>query len=139
MMEKNKKIAVIVSQYWKELTQKLLNSCLKELKKEGLSQKQIDIFKVPGSLEIPLLAKKLAKKRKYKGLIALGVVLKGKTLHFEQVSRECIRGCMKVSYDYEVPIAFEVICAYKKKDVLKRTTRRGKEAALAILEMIRLL
>lgn len=137
-MRKNKvSIAIIVSQYWKEITGKLLSSCLKELKKEGLSQKQIDVFEVPGALEIPLLAKKLAKKKKYSGLIALGMVLKGKTLHFEQVSQECVRGCTRVSYNYEIPLAFEVICVYKKDDALKRAVPRGREAALTLLKTIK--
>jgi len=138
-MKKNKKVAVIVSQYWKELTRKLLNSCLEGLEKGGLPQNQIDVFETPGSLEIPLLAKKLAKKRKYKGLIALGVVLKGKTFHFEQVSVECVKGCQKVSLEFEIPIIFEVLCVYDKKDAIERIKKRGKEAAAACLKMIKIL
>jgi len=65
--------------------------------------------------------------------------LKGKTFHFEQVARECVRGCQRVSYDYEIPVIFEVLCVYKKEDALKRLKKRGKEAALSALKMIEVL
>lgn len=133
------RIGIICSAYWKEITKKLLKSCLKKLKEKGISKKQIDVFEVPGALEIPLLTKKLAKKKKYDCLIALGLVLKGKTFHFEQVAQECVRGCMKVSYDYEIPVVFEVLCVYKKKDAIERAAKRGQEAALTALKMIEIL
>lgn len=136
--QKNKLIhlAIVGSRYRPEITRGLVNSCLKTLKKKGLTEKQISLFYVPGALEIPLLAKKLAKKKKYDGIIAFGAVLKGKTYHFEQVAQECVHGCMKVSYDYEIPVVFEVLCVYKKKDALKRAAKRGIEGALTCLKMI---
>lgn len=142
-------IAIICGTYWQEITDELLKRCLKTLKEKGLLEKQIEVFYVPGALEIPLLAKKLAKlsiaksrqrrERKYDALIALGAVLKGKTFHFEQVARECVRGCMRVSYDYEIPVVFEVLCVYNEKDAKERTTKRGQEAALTALKMIEVL
>jgi len=133
------KIAIISSTYRPEITNTLLKHCLKTLKEKGVSKKQIEVFEVPGALEIPLLTKKLAKKKKYDAIIALGVVLKGKTFHFEQVAQECIRGCMKVSYDYEIPVIFEVLCVHKKRDATKRAAQRGVEAGLTALKMIEIL
>ena len=143
-------IAIISSTYRSEITNTLLKHCLKTLKEKGVSEKQIEVFEVPGALEIPLLAKKLAKlravksrrrrgKKKYNGIIALGTVLKGKTFHFEQVAQECVRGCMKVSYDYEIPVVFEVLCVYQKKDAIKRAAQRGIEGALTCLKMIEII
>ncbi len=132
-------IAIICGAYWQEITDKLLKSCLQTLKEKGLFGKQVEIFEAPGALEIPLLAKKLAKKRKYNALIALGAVLKGKTYHFEQVARECVKGCMRVSYDYEIPVVFEVLCVYNEKDAKERAAKRGQEAALTALKMIKVL
>jgi len=136
---KNNKIAIISSSYRPEITNTLLMSCLKTLKENGVSEKQIEVFEVPGALEIPLLAKKLAKKKKHNGLIALGAVLKGETFHFEQVAIECVKGCQRVSYDYEIPVVFEVLCLYEKKDALKRAVEKGKEGALTALKMMEIL
>lgn len=133
------RIAIISSAYRPEITKGLINSCLETLKEKGLSEKQIDIFYAPGALEIPLVAKKLAKKKKYAAIIAFGAVIKGKTYHFEQVARESVRGCMQVSYDYEIPVVFEVLCVYKKKDAQERAAKRGVEGALTALKMAELL
>lgn len=133
---KQTKLAIICSAYWQEITDALLKYCVETLKEKGLSEKQIEVFNVPGALEIPLVAKKLAKKKKYNAIIALGAVLKGKTYHFEQVAQECVKGCLRVSYDYEIPVIFEVLCVYNEKDATERAAKRGVEAALTALKMI---
>lgn len=136
-------IGIVSSSYRPEITQNLVKHCIETLKKKGLSQKQIDVVYVPGSLEIPLVAKKLARKKTYDALIAFGAVFKGKTYHFEQVSNEVVRGCMQVSYDYEIPVIFEVLCVYDTKDAIERATgkedNRGVEGALTALHMVGLL
>ncbi|MBP6884733.1 MAG: 6,7-dimethyl-8-ribityllumazine synthase, partial [Candidatus Pacebacteria bacterium] len=118
----------------------LLSECLKTLNKGGVNEKQISIFKVTGALEIPLVAKKIAKTKRYDAIIVFGVVLKGKTYHFEQVSDECARGCMQVAYDYEIPVIFQVLSVYKEADAVARTKgtkdNRGIEAGKTALEMI---
>jgi 6,7-dimethyl-8-ribityllumazine synthase len=133
------RLAIITSSYWSEISQGLLKHCLETLKEKGIEEKQIEVFEVPGALEIPLLAKKLAKKKKYEAIIAFGAVLKGKTFHFEQVAQECVRGCQRVAYDYEIPVVFEVLCVYEKRAALKRVIKKGKEGALTALKMIGLL
>lgn len=144
-MKTNKTIhlAIISSTYRPEVTQNLVRNCVKTLKEEGLADEQIKIVSVPGSLEIPLIAKKLAQRKKYDALIVFGAVLKGKTYHFEQVANECVRGCMNVSYDYEIPVIFEVLCVYDFKDAIERATgkedNRGVEGALTALKMIELI
>ncbi len=137
------KIAIISSSFREEVSSNFEKNCIKTLKEKGLSDKQIDIFRVPGSLEIPLVAKKVAKKRTYNAIIAFGAILKGKTYHFEQLSNECARGCMDVSLQYEIPVIFEVWSVYKLEDALERATRieenKGVEAALTALEMINII
>jgi 6,7-dimethyl-8-ribityllumazine synthase len=136
----NAKIAIIQSTYRAHVGDALVSECLKTLKKGGVTENQISIFKVPGALEIPLVAKKLAKQKKYDVIIVFGVVVKGDTYHFEQVADECARGCMNVAYDYEIPVIFQVLCVYKESDAMARTkgTRdnRGIEAGKTALEMI---
>src|SRR3989344_1123631 len=124
------KIGIISSSFRKEVAD--------NLEKNGLSDRQIDIFKVPGSLEIPLVAQKIAKKGIYDAIITFGAILKGRTYHFEQIADECVRGCMQVSLKYEIPVIYEVLAVYKLKDAMERATRKkenkGVEAALTALK-----
>lgn len=140
---KDIKIAIIFSSYRPEVTDNLLKNCIDTLYEKELTKKQIDIIKVPGALEIPLVSKKLAQKKIYDAIIVFGAVYKGKTYHFEQVANECVRGCMNVSYDYEIPVIFEVLCVYDQKDAIERAKgtedNRGIEGALTALRMIELL
>lgn len=137
------RIAIVSSNFRREVSDNLEKNCLTTLKKEGLKEKQIEIFRVPGSLEIPLMVKKLAKKNIYNAIITFGAILKGKTYHFEQIARECIRGCLEVSWQYEIPVIYEVLAVYDLKDAIERSTRqkenKGVEAANTALEMIKLL
>ena len=137
------KIAIISSSFRKKVTDNLEKHCIKTLKDKGLSDKQIDIFRVPGSLEIPLIAKKVGKKGIYDAIITFGAIVKGKTYHFEQIANECARGCMEVSLKYEVPVIFEVLAVYDLQDAIDRATRKkenkGVEAALTALEMIKVI
>lgn len=136
-------IAIVSSNFRKEVSDNLEKNCLKTLKERGLNKNQIDSFRVPGSLEIPLIVNKLAQSGKYSAIITFGAILKGKTFHFEQIAGECIRGCMDVSWQYGIPVIFEVLAAYDLKDAIERATRKkenkGVEAANTALEMIKLL
>lgn len=136
------RIAVVASVFRKTVSDNLEKHCLKTLERKGLRRKQVDMFRVPGSLEIPLVVKKLAKSGKYNAIIAFGAIVKGQTCHFEQIANECIRGCMDASWQYEIPVIFEVLAVYDLKDAMERATRKtenkGVEAALAALAMIKL-
>ncbi len=140
MKKRTVRIAVVVSRYRPEITEALLRHCLATLSAQGVPAARTKVVYVPGSLEIPLAAKRLARKKLYDAIIVFGAVFKGKTYHFEQVSNECIRGCMDVTYEYEVPVIFEVLSVYNAKDALERATgtidNRGVEGARSALAMI---
>ncbi len=142
MKKENKKIAIIGAEYRKEIVDDLVSGCLSELKKKGIKKNDVEVFRVPGALEIPLLAKKLAKKGGYGAIIVFGVILKGDTYHFEQVSDECARGCMNVSYEFEIPVIFQVLSVYTLSDAEARSKgtkdNRGIEAAHTALKMVKL-
>ncbi len=144
-MKTNKhiRIAIVSSSFRKNVSAALLRNCITTLKKRGVPDSHVDVYKVPGSMEIPLTLKKLAKKRTYDALIAFGAIVKGKTYHFEQIANECARGCMDVSLAYEIPVIFEVLAVYDARDALERATRKkenkGVEAAESALAMIRLI
>src|SRR3990167_1886792 len=134
------KIAIIRAQFNAPLTQNLEKHCLATLLKNGLKESQILKFQVPGSLEIPIIAQNIAKRKIADIIIALGVVIKGDTYHFEIVANESARGCMDVALKYNVPIIFEVIPVYNLSQAKKRAgannQNKGREAALAALKML---
>lgn len=137
------KIAIVSSSFRKEVSENLEKNCIAYLKKEGIKENQIDIFRVPGSLEIPLVVKKLAKRDIYNAIITFGAIVKGDTYHFEQIANECARGCMEVSLEYEIPVIFEVLAVYNLKDAMDRAKRskenKGIEAGKTALEMIKIM
>lgn len=137
------KIAIVSSSFRQEVAKALEENCLRTFKKKGLIEEQIEIFRIPGSLEIPLAVKKLAQKDTYDAIITFGAIVKGKTYHFEQIANECARACMDISLEYEIPVIFEVLTVYDLQDAVERATRKeenkGVEAALTALEMIKIL
>lgn len=137
------RIAIVSSTYRPEVTDSLDRHCLETLHKHGVTKQNITLVKVPGSLEIPLVARRLATRKTYDAIICFGAIFKGKTYHFEQVANECVRGCMDVSWEFEIPVIFEVLSVYDPKDALERATgtddNRGVEGALTALRMIDLL
>lgn len=139
----NIRIAIISSSFRPEVTDPLEKHCLAELKRHGVGKKQTTLIRVPGAMEIPLAAKKVAQKGGYDAIVVFGAIYKGKTYHFEQIANECSRGCMDVSLQYEIPVVFEVLAVYEPKDAIERATRRvenkGVEAAQTALAMIKLL
>ncbi len=134
------KIAIVGSMFQKDVTENLEKHCVETLQEKGVLDNNIKIVHVPGSLEIPLVVKKLARQKIYDAIIALGAIHKGKTYHFEQIANECIRGCMDVSWQFEIPVVYEVLAVYEIKDAIDRATRkkqnRGVEAAITALEII---
>lgn len=137
------KIAIVSSTFWPKIVNSLETHCLETLKKHGISEDQITMVRVPGSLEIPLAAKKLAKKGMYDAIIVFGAIYKGKTYHFELIANECAHGCMDVSLQYEIPIVFEVLAVYDMQDAIDRATKeednKGVEAAVTAIKMITVL
>ena len=145
-------IAIVSSSFRKEVSENLEKNCLKTLKEKGIKDSQIKLFKVPGSWEIPLLVKKLAKSKKYDAIITFGAIVKGDTYHFEQIANELSRALMQICLEFEIPVIFEGLAVYDLKDALKRATRikeneqrssgeqnKGIEAALTALEMIKII
>ncbi len=137
------KIAIVSSSFRQEVADNLEKNALKTFGKNGVSKNQIKIVRVPGSLEIPLAVKKLAKSGDYQAIITFGAIVKGETYHFEQISNECARACMDISLQYEIPVIFEVWSVYKLEHAVTRATRKkenkGVEAAETALEMIKTL
>ena len=125
------KICIVISTYNSDITEKLYLNAKEELDKSSL--KKIDIVKVPGSFEIPVVISKLAKK--YDGFIAIGCVIKGETANFDLISKAITNGIMEISISQKKPIGNAIITSFNRAQALKRFNR-GKDAAQAILEVL---
>lgn len=133
------KIAIIRSNYYQNLTDSLEKACRESLIEAGLKEKNIVTFNAPGSWEIPLLTKK-ALSKKFDGIVALGVIIKGDTYHFEMIASETPRVLMNLSLEFEIPVVFEIIAAYNLDQAKKRSSgksNKGIEAAQTLLKMLR--
>ncbi|MDD5068090.1 MAG: 6,7-dimethyl-8-ribityllumazine synthase [Candidatus Pacebacteria bacterium] len=119
------KIGIVRSVFNSEMTESLEDACRKTLLKAGVQEKNITTTTVPGALEIPITAQTLAKKKRYDVLIALGVVFKGDTYHFELVANESARGCMDVSLKWNIPIICQILSVYNMQQAKARTGNNG--------------
>lgn len=137
-----KKFGVIVGRFNDFISDRLLAGALDALVRHGTKDEDIDIVKVPGSFEIPLLAKKLAQKKKYDAIICLGAVIRGATPHFEYISAEVSKGIAHVSLESGVPVIFGVITTDTLEQAIERagskSGNKGWTAAVAAMEMANL-
>ena len=137
-----KKFGVIVGRFNDFISDRLLAGALDALVRHGTKDGDIDIVKVPGSFEIPLLAKKLAQKKKYDAIICLGAVIRGATPHFEYISAEVSKGIAHVSLESGVPVIFGVITTDTLEQAIERagskSGNKGWTAAVAAMEMANL-
>lgn len=136
-------IAIVVSEFNKPITSKLLAGALNYLKQADIAESQITVTHVPGAVEIPLLAQHYAKNKKYAAVICLGAVIRGETSHYDYVCQQVSYGCQKIALQYEKPIVFGVLTTEDAAQALARAGgakgNKGAEAAEVALTMIDLL
>jgi len=136
------KFAVVLSRFNELISKGLLDGAIDCLKRHGAKEKSIDIAWAPGSFEIPLVAKKLAKGGKYDAVICLGAVIRGATAHFDYVASEAAKGIARVSLDTGVPVIFGVLTADNLEQALERAGakpgNKGFAAAQSAIELANL-
>ncbi len=137
-----KKFALVVSRFNDFISDKLLAGAIDALSRHGARDEDIDIVKVPGSFEIPLIAKKMGEKEKYHAIICLGAVIRGSTPHFEYVSSEVAKGIAVVGLESGIPVIFGVVTTDTLEQAIERAgTKAGNKgwaAAVAAMEMANL-
>lgn len=137
------KFAIIASRFNEFITGKLLDGAVDALIRHGASEKNIDIIKVPGSFEIPLVAKKIAGKKSYDAVICLGTIIRGATPHFDYVAAEAAKGIATASMETGVPIAFGVLTTDTIEQAVERagskSGNKGWDAAMVAMEMAQLM
>ena len=134
------RLALAASRFNQEIVGRLLDGAIATLNDHGIEQEAITIVHVPGAFELPLAVKRLATSGRFDAVIALGAVIRGATPHFEYVAGECARGLGRVALEHELPVAFGVLTVDTMEQALARAGgeegNKGREAALAALEMI---
>lgn len=136
------KMGIVVSRFNELLSGRLLSGARDGLIRHGVAEEDVDVAWVPGGFEIPLVTKQMAASGRYDAVLALGVVIRGGTPHFEYVASEVAKGVAKASLDSGVPVMFGVITADTIEQAVERAGtkagNKGWDAALGAIEMANL-
>ena len=133
----------LISSRWNDfLTARLVEGALDALERLGASEKSVEVFKVPGSFEIPLLARKLAASAKYDAVICLGTIIRGQTPHFEYIAGEVTKGIAQAGMETGVPVLYGIVTADTLEQAIDRAGvkagNKGFEAAMSAVELVNL-
>ena len=143
LIAEGKSFALVVSRFNDFITEKLLSGAVDALIRSGASDDAIEIVKVPGAFEIPLVAKKAVATEKYDAVICLGAVIRGSTSHYDYVCAEASKGIAQVSLDSGIPVIFGIITTDTIEQAIERAGtkagNKGWSAAISALEMANLM
>jgi 6,7-dimethyl-8-ribityllumazine synthase len=143
LIAEGKKFAIVVARFNDFIGDRLTGGALDALTRCGARSEDIDLVKVPGAFEIPLIAKKMATQKKYNAVICLGAVIRGATSHFDYVSAEVSKGIAQVSIESEIPVIFGVLTTDTIEQAIERAGtkagNKGWDAAMAAVEMANLM
>jgi 6,7-dimethyl-8-ribityllumazine synthase len=138
-----KKFSIIASRFNDFITDRLVAGAMDALKRSGAAEDDIQIVKVPGAFEIPLVAKKIAGKGQHHAVICLGAVIRGATPHFDYVSAEVSKGIAQVSLESGIPVIFGILTTDSIEQAIERAGtkagNKGWSAAIAAIEMANLI
>ncbi|MBU1932353.1 MAG: 6,7-dimethyl-8-ribityllumazine synthase [Candidatus Omnitrophica bacterium] len=142
LVTKGKKFGVIASRFNDFITNRLLEGCVDTLTRHGAKESEIEILWVPGAFEIPLIAHRMAKSKKYDAVICLGTMIRGSTPHFDYIASEVAKGIAHVSFATGVPAIFGIITADSIEQAIERAGtkdgNKGRDAASSAIEMANL-
>jgi len=143
LLAEGRKFALIMSRFNDFITEKLVSGALDGLLRSGAREEDIDLVKVPGAFEIPLLAKKMAATNRYDAIICLGAVIRGATPHFDYVSAEVSKGIAAVSLEADIPVIFGILTTDTIEQAIERAGtkagNKGWSAAMSAVEMANLM
>ncbi len=142
LIAEGKKFALVVSRFNDFITEKLLSGALDALVRSGAADEDLEVVKVPGAFEIPLVAKKMANTKRFDAVICLGAVIRGSTPHFDYISAEVSKGIAMVGMESEIPVIFGVITTDTIEQAIERAGtkagNKGWSAAIDAVEMANL-
>jgi len=137
------RFAIVVSRFNSFITERLLNGAMDALARTGANPDLIDVVKVPGSWEVPLIAAEVARQHRYDAVICLSAVIRGETPHFDYVAAEAAKGVAHAAAETGVPVAFGVLTTNTLEQAIDRAGAKGGnkgfDAAMTAIEMANLL
>jgi 6,7-dimethyl-8-ribityllumazine synthase len=137
------RFAIVAARFNGLVTESLLNGCKDALKRHGVADDRVDVAWVPGSFEIPVVARKLAASGRYAAVVCLGCVIRGETAHFDHVAGQAAAGVMQASLATGIPVIFGILTTDSIEQALDRAGlkggNKGADAAMAAMEMVSLL
>jgi len=140
---KNLKFGIVVGRFNEFISSKLLSGAIDALKRHDAEDENIEVAWTPGSFEIPLIAKKMAKSKKFNSVICLGAVIRGATPHFDYVANEVSKGIGNAMLETEVPIIYGILTTDNIEQAIERAGskfgNKGFDAAMAAIEMANLI
>ncbi len=143
LVAEGKRFGIIASRFNDFITDKLVGGALDALTRSGALDADIDLVKVPGAFEIPMLAQRMARSKQYHALICLGAVIRGATPHFDYVCAEASKGIAQVSMETEIPVIFGIVTTDTIEQAIERAGtkagNKGWNAAVAAIEMANLM
>jgi len=143
LLARDAKFVIVAARFNDFIVEPLIRGAVDALKRHGAGDKNIELVRVPGAFELPLVAKRLAQSKRYQAVIALGAVIKGATAHFDYVCGECASGLSRAALDTGVPVAFGVLTTDTIEQAIERAGskggNKGADAALVALELVNLL
>ncbi|MEI6691714.1 MAG: 6,7-dimethyl-8-ribityllumazine synthase [Chlorobium sp.] len=139
---KDTRFALVVSRFNDFIGQKLVEGAVDCIRRHGGSEENITIVRCPGAFELPLVAKKIAVTGNYDAIIALGVIIRGSTPHFDVIAAEATKGIAQVSLDTMIPVSFGVLTTENLEQAIERAGtkagNKGFDAAMTAIEMVNL-
>ena len=136
------RFAVVASRWNDFLTSRLVEGALDALERLGAAEKAVELFRVPGSFEIPLLARKLAASGKWDAVLCLGTIIRGQTPHFEYIAGEVTKGIAQAGMETDVPVVYGIVTADTLEQAIDRAGvkagNKGFEAAMSAVELVNL-
>ncbi len=143
LQAKGFKIGIVVSRFNQFISERLLEGALDALHKLGADEKDIAVYKVPGSFEIPLVVKKLVVAKKADGIVCLGALIRGDTPHFDFLSAEVTKGLAQISMDEGVPVSFGILTVETIEQGIERagakSGNKGWDAVFSVVETLNLI
>jgi len=143
LQAKGFKIGIVVSRFNQFISERLLEGALDALHKLGAEENDLSVYRVPGSFEIPLLAKKLAKAKKADGIICLGALIRGDTPHFDFLSAEVTKGLAQITLEDGIPVSYGILTVDTVEQGIERAGtkagNKGWDAAFSVIETLNLI
>lgn len=137
------RFAIIASRWNPRITDALVAGACRTFAEHGVAEDAIDVIRVPGAWELPLMASRIAAAGAHAAVVALGCVIRGDTRHYEHIADGCSEGLMRVALDFSIPVANGVLAVERHEDAQARAGgnhgNKGEEAALVVIEMSDLL